>query len=98
MSFGSGHGELMMTISQMKELRSATKTLIAAEEATLDDLVRWSVKEESRAIRDVLERFSELCVFWTEAQRELNEQMKEVRNHFEVITAVISISHRVDIS
>lgn len=91
LSLGSGHGDLIMTISQIKELRSATKALIAAEEATLDDLVRWSAKEENRAIKDVLERFSELCAFWTEAQKELNEQMKEVRSHFEVMHRISAL-------
>ena len=44
-SLGSGHGDLILTISQWKELRSATKSLMAAQESTANDLLKWSSKE-----------------------------------------------------
>ena len=80
----SGHTELFVTISQLKELRTATKAQIAAQESAMNDLFKWSTKEDNRAIKDVAERFSELCAFWTEAQKLYVEELKVIRNHFEV--------------
>ena len=85
LSLGSGHSELMVAISQWKELRSVTKEMLSAHEATTNDLLKWSNKEENRAIRDVIERFSEICALWTDAVKGYTEDLKEVRNHFEVI-------------
>ena len=44
-SLGSGHADLILAISQWKELRSATKSLMAAQESTSNDLLKWSSKE-----------------------------------------------------
>ena len=44
---GTGHGDLILAISQWKELKSATKSLLAAQEATSNDLLKWSSKEVS---------------------------------------------------
>merc|ERR1711976_15609 len=80
-----GHSELFVAISQLKELRTTTKAQIAAQESAIDDLNKWSSKENNRAIQDVIERCSELVVFWTEAQKMFAEELKVVRNHFEMI-------------
>ena len=106
MGLSSGHSELFVAISQLKELRTTTKAQIAAQESAIDDLNKWSSKENNRglieylsiksfvssfiiatlfaAIQDVIERCSELVVFWTEAQKMFAEELKVVRNHFEV--------------
>ena len=107
MGLSSGHSELFVAISQLKELRTATKAQIASQESAIDDLFKWSTKENNRAIQDVIERFealwkltlvlivifpffsfekrcSELCTFWTEAQKMFVDELKIVRNHFEV--------------
>ena len=42
---GTGHGDLILAISQWKELKSVTKSLLAAQEATSNDLLKWSSKE-----------------------------------------------------
>lgn len=85
MGLSSGHSELFVAISQLKELRTATKAQIAAQESAIDDLFKWSTKENNRAIQDVIERCSELCTFWTEAQKMFVDELKIVRNHFEMI-------------
>jgi len=84
-SLGSGHADLILAISQWKELRSATKSLMAAQESTSNDLLKWSSKEENTAIKDIMERFSELCTIWTETVKFALDDLKEVRNHFEMI-------------
>ena len=60
MGLSSGHSELFVAISQLKELRTATKAQIAAQESAIDDLFKWSTKENNRAIQDVIERFETL--------------------------------------
>ena len=60
MGLSSGHSELFVAISQLKELRTATKAQIASQESAIDDLFKWSTKENNRAIQDVIERFETL--------------------------------------
>jgi hypothetical protein len=83
-SLGSGHGELKLAVSQLRELRSATKAVAVAQEAAADDLTKWSSKEENRAIKDVVERVGELCRLWTDAQKQFADRLKEFRHTFEV--------------
>merc|ERR1711879_918648 len=85
MGLSSGHTELLVAITQLKELRTATKAQITAQESAIDDLFKWSSKEDNRAIKDVVERCTELCTFWSEAQKIFVEELKVVRNHFEMI-------------
>ena len=60
MGLSSGHSELFVAISQLKELRTATKAQIASQESAIYDLFKWSTKENNRAIQDVIERFEAL--------------------------------------
>ena len=85
LSIGSSHSELIVAISQWKELRSVAKEMLSAQEATANDLLKWSNKEENRAVRDVIERFTEICSLWSDAFKVFTEDLKDVRNHFEVI-------------
>lgn len=85
LSLGSGHTELIVAISQWKELRSVTKALVIAQENTANDMLKWSSKEENRAIRDVVDRFADICTLWTEAVKSFTHDLKEVRSHFEMI-------------
>ena len=39
LSIGDGHGNLVMVISQFKELRNATKAVISAQTDTIEDKV-----------------------------------------------------------
>ena len=84
MSLGSSHRELMIAISSQKELRSAVNKMMSAQEDSTMDILKWSSKEENRAIKDVLERFTEICQLWTEAVKEFSDDLKEIRHHFEV--------------
>ena len=83
-SLGSGHGNLVMTISQFRELRTATKSVISVQNDTMDDMLKWGNQEGNRAIKDIVERFGELCSMWTEAQKQFANDLKDIRNHFEV--------------
>ena len=54
-SIGSGHSDLQMVISQMKDLRTASKAFTTAQSEAMQDLVKWSLKGENRAITDALD-------------------------------------------
>ncbi|XP_023335571.1 uncharacterized protein LOC111706871 isoform X2 [Eurytemora carolleeae] len=84
-SIGSGHSELQMVISQLKDVRVASKGFATAQSAAMQDLVKWSLKDENRAIQDALTQVGELFSIWTEVQREFNDHMKEFRYQFEMI-------------
>lgn len=92
MSLGSSHRELIVAVSSMRELRSTVTKMVAAQEESATDLQKWSSKEENRAVKDTLERFSELCLLWTEAAKEFTDDLKEMRHHFEVVQFLKMIS------
>ena len=89
LSIGDGHGNLVMAISQFKELRNATKAVISAQNDTIEDLIKWSAQDtknnDNSAIQDIVEKFGELFAMWIESQRQFANDLKEVRKHFEII-------------
>ena len=88
LSIGDGHGNLVMAISQFKELRNATKSVISAQNDTIEDLIKWSAQDtnnDNTAIQDIVEKFGELFSLWIESQRQFANDLKEVRKHFEII-------------
>ena len=52
MSFGSGHGDLQMIISQLRDVKAASRTFAAAQEAAMQDMFKWAMRDENRAIQD----------------------------------------------
>ena len=53
-SFGSSHSDLQMIIGQLKEVRSTVKAFSSAQDAATQDMMKWSLKEENRALQDVV--------------------------------------------
>merc|ERR1719410_590630 len=51
----------------------------------MQDLVKWSLKDENRAIQDALTQVGELFAVWTEVQRELTDHIKEFKHQFDMI-------------
>ena len=51
----------------------------------MQDLVKWSLKDENRAIQDALTQVGELFSIWNEVQRELNDHIKEFKHQFDMI-------------
>merc|ERR1719225_552003 len=51
----------------------------------MQDLVKWSLKDENRAIQDALTQVGELFSIWTEVQRDLNDHIKEFKHQFDMI-------------
>lgn len=84
-SIGSGHSDLQMVIAQLKDVRTTGKAFSTAQSAAMQDLVKWSLKDENRAIQDALTQVGELFSIWTEVQRDLNDHIKEFKNQFDMI-------------
>merc|ERR1719447_2027859 len=51
----------------------------------MQDLVKWSLKDENRAIQDALTQVGELFSVWTEVQRDFSEHIKEFKHQFDMI-------------
>jgi len=84
-SIGSGYSDLQMVISQLKDVRTASKGFATAQSAAMQDLVKWSLKDENRAIQDALTQVDELFSVWSEVQREFADHMKDFRYQFEMV-------------
>lgn len=84
-SIGSGHSDLQMVISQLKDVRIAAKAFSTAQSSCMQDLVKWSLKDENRAIEDAFTQVGELFSIWTEVQRDFSEHIKEFKHQFEMI-------------
>jgi len=84
-SIGSGHSDLQMVIAQMKDVRTAAKAFSTAQSSAMQDLVKWSLKDENRAIQDALTQVGELFSIWTEVQRDFSEHIKDFKHQFDMI-------------
>jgi len=84
-SIGSGYSDLQMVISQLKDVRTASKAFSTAQSSAMQDLVKWSLKDENRAIQDALTQVGELFSVWTEVQRDFSAQIKEFQHQFDMI-------------
>lgn len=84
-SIGSGHSDLQMVIAQLKDVRVAAKAFSTAQSSAMQDLVKWSLKDENRAIQDALTQVGELFSVWTEVQRDFSEHIKEFKHQFDMI-------------
>eukprot|EP00092_Neocalanus_flemingeri_P001509 GFUD01001611.1.p1 GENE.GFUD01001611.1~~GFUD01001611.1.p1 ORF type:complete len:407 (+),score=101.73 GFUD01001611.1:160-1380(+) len=84
-SIGSGHSDLQMVIAQLKDVRTAAKAFSTAQSSAMQDLVKWSLKDENRAIQDALTQVGELFSIWTEVQRDFSEHIKEFKHQFDMI-------------
>lgn len=84
-SIGSGYSDLQMVISQLKDVRAASKAFSTAQSSAMQDVVKWSLKDENRAIQDALTQVGELFSVWTEVQREFSSHIKEFQHQFDMI-------------
>lgn len=84
-SIGSGYSDLQMVISQLKDVRTASKAFSTAQSSAMQDLVKWSLKDENRAIQDAVTQVCELFSVWTEVQREFSNHIKEFQHQFDMI-------------
>ncbi|GFY45220.1 uncharacterized protein TNIN_237681 [Trichonephila inaurata madagascariensis] len=84
-SLGAGHSDLNMVISELKDLRHATKAFMSAQNSASQDMVKWATCDENRAIQDIMSQLGELNNMWTDVQKDFIEHLKTFKNHFELI-------------
>lgn len=84
-SIGSGYSDLQMVISQLKDVRTASKVFSTAQASAMQDLVKWSLRDENRAIQDALTQVGELFSVWTEVQRDFASHVKDFQHQFDMI-------------
>merc|ERR1719430_2916228 len=51
----------------------------------MQDLVKWGLKDENRAIPDAVTQVGELFSLWTEVQRDFSAHIKEFQHQFDMI-------------
>ncbi|XP_046406585.1 uncharacterized protein LOC124171458 [Ischnura elegans] len=84
-ALGSGHSDLNMVISQLKDVRSSAKAFMMAQNTAMQDLLKWSLTCENLAFKDVFMQLNELNTLWSEAQKDFTDHLKEFSNQFELI-------------
>ena len=64
---GGNHSDLNMLISEIKDVRSAAKTFMTAQNSSAQHLLKWG-SNENRAIQDVSSQLCEINTTWTEVR------------------------------
>lgn len=84
-AIGTGHSDLSMVISELKDVRSTAKAFMNAQNTAMQDMLKWSINSENRAFQDVFSQLNELNTLWTEAQSGFSDHLKEFVCQFELI-------------
>ncbi|XP_043203611.1 eukaryotic translation initiation factor 3 subunit A-like isoform X1 [Amphibalanus amphitrite] len=84
-TLSSRHSELQLLISELRTVRAAQRGLVAAQNRAAQDLVRWSLRDENRAVQEVAQLLAELTAIYADVQTEFNAQLKALRYQFEMI-------------
>ncbi|KAK3932624.1 Staphylocoagulase [Frankliniella fusca] len=84
-SIGSGHGELNLAISELKEMRVAAKAFLTAQLSASSELLQWAQAGENRAIQDTFIFLNELNTLWSETQKDFAEHLKDFKTQFDLI-------------
>ncbi|KAF6215827.1 hypothetical protein GE061_000162 [Apolygus lucorum] len=84
-SLNSGHGDLNMVISDLKDVRAACKKYTNAQKLAWDDMSKWAAREKNMALQETFHYLSELGDLWYEVQREFIGGIKRLQQYFELI-------------
>ncbi|OQR68558.1 hypothetical protein BIW11_12836 [Tropilaelaps mercedesae] len=84
-SMNSGHTDLALVISGIRDMRIGLKSFQNAQIAVAQDMMVWSHTDENRAIQDVMEQINELHIFWADSQKDFLDQLKSFKHDYEMI-------------
>ncbi|XP_075219320.1 uncharacterized protein LOC142323487 isoform X2 [Lycorma delicatula] len=84
-SFTSGHSDLNMIISDLKEVKSTAKAFMLAQQTAWRDISKWASKEHNSTISSSLTYFMQLSDLWTDVQSEFLEQVSKFKYQFDMI-------------
>ena len=69
-SASSGHTELQLVISEVKEMKAASRKFMNSQKTATEDLLKWALLQENRAIQDTVSQVQELNMIWSDVQRD----------------------------
>jgi len=84
-SAGSGHTDLQLVISEIKEMRIAARWFQNTQTSAADDLLKWGLRGENRAVKDAVSQLMELNMIWSDVQRDFLDHLKDYRQQFELM-------------
>ncbi|KAK4026191.1 uncharacterized protein LOC116926133 [Daphnia magna] len=84
-SAGSGHTDLQLVISEIKEMRAAARWFQSSQTSALGDLLKWSLRGENRAIQETAAQLVELNMIWSDAQKSFTDNLKDYKQQFELM-------------
>ncbi|XP_052798560.1 uncharacterized protein LOC128230383 [Mya arenaria] len=85
MSLGTAHGALNILLADLKEVKMGAKTFMEAQHQAAQDMMKWAVTEENRAVKDVISNIADLYLMWTDVQKNFMGYLKEYRQVFEMV-------------
>ena len=84
-NLGRGNVDLKMVITQLKTVKENASSYTKAQEKSMEDVEKWALKEENRAIQDCSQKMKEIFELWTDAQHQFVECVEELRHNFKMI-------------
>ena len=84
-NLGRGNGDLKMVITQLKTVKENASTYAKSQEKVMEDVEKWALKEENRAIQDCSQKMKEIFDLWADAQHHFVECVEELRHNFKMI-------------
>lgn len=81
----SGHSDLNMIISDIKEMKSSFKSFHLAQVTTWEDMSKWANKERTVALQEILHVLLDLCFLWSEVQLDFIAGIKKFKHQFNLI-------------
>lgn len=85
LSLGVGHSDLNVLVSDIKDIKSCARAFMNAQQIAAQDMTRWAVHQENRAIQDVITNIADLFALWTDVQKTFINSLKEYRLMYERI-------------
>ncbi len=81
---GSNHADLQMVIGQLKDSKATHRAFAQSESAAWQDLTKWSLRDDNRAIQDALCQVGELCAVWADVQKTTSDGLRDFRRYDEI--------------
>jgi len=66
-------------------MRIAARWFQNSQTSAADDLLKWALRGENRAVKDAVSQVMELNMIWSDVQRDFSDQLKDYRQQFELM-------------
>jgi len=92
-SAGSGHTDLQLVISEIKEMRIAARWFQNTQTSAADDLLKWGLRGENRAVKDAVSQLMELNMIWSDVQRDFLGSSDITHHQLQLFLCVCLLYH-----